>query len=95
MSSSGNSEKDVEMVAPLVAKKSEEEPQSVKQTVEETKSVDYRKAFNSSMLYCFCSVSMVLANKSLASRYACCFDAGNDRFVIYVPSNLPSHLLIL
>lgn len=31
--------------------------------------VNNQKAISSCLLYCFCSVSMVLVNKSLASRY--------------------------
>jgi hypothetical protein len=70
---SESSDKDVEM-APLVPKNSEtvSEGNKAEQENHQTEKHAYssRKALNSSLLYCFCSVSMVLANKSLASRSA-------------------------
>jgi hypothetical protein len=68
---SEKSEKDVEM-GPLIAKKdvdNEEHTTQVESRPEPEKVVhNSRKALNSCFLYCLCSVAMVLANKSLASR---------------------------
>jgi hypothetical protein len=71
MTSTSETEQDVEMVAPLVSKTPDamDAFPSEKTILKELKPTnDYRKAVNSSLLYCFCSVSMVLANKCLASR---------------------------
>jgi len=72
MTSSASTEKDVEMLEPLVSKTPDElesSPSEERKLEESKPTIDYRKAVNASLLYCFCSVSMVLANKSLASRY--------------------------
>jgi len=70
MSENSNSEKDVEM-GPLIPKKADAAMEGPKAHVEsqpEKHIHSSRKALNSCILYCFCSVSMILANKSLASR---------------------------
>jgi len=83
MSENENSgEKDVEL-GPLISKKVDmtHEHDHTKKEMEASTTLPIlepsekgtshhsRKALNSCFLYCFCSVAMVLANKSLASRY--------------------------
>ena len=67
---SENSGKDVEM-GPLIPKKVDVANEDHKTDLEsqpEKNIHSSHKALHSCILYCFCSVSMVLANKSLASR---------------------------